>query len=781
MQKALLIKNFLIYFVSLSFILFTANGFGQQKKPKVALVLSGGGAKGIAHIPLLQTLDSLGIVPDLIVGNSMGSVVGGLYAMGYSGDSIANVVKQANWEQLIGGRVSLKNVSVEEKTEFGRYLVELDYTKGKVQIGKFLLNDQNLRQFMTNLTFPSYKINDFDKLPIPFRAVATDIVHGKEVVLKDGSLALAMRASMSLPGVFSPVPYKESLLIDGAILNNFPVDVAKDLGADIIIGSDVGDGMMKAKELESISSLLFQAGMLSSHLKNPKNRALCDILINHTEHLTFGTTDFQQNQEIYKEGKLAVKDNLPALVSLSERLKKFYKDKDKVKIPYVKEEIKLDTIVYNGINKTNFALVKARTNIQTGKIYSRLELIEGINRAMGTTIFSQITFEPFSKKGELGLQLNGFERSKHQVKGSIHYDDFHGVGLLFNYTGRNILGAASRSLVTIDVAEMPRFRIQNQKNFGQDRNWWWRTEAYGQLITQDIYINNRVENDIRYRYFEFDNQINRNITSMTSYAGFNVNYQNHHLTPKVSPEVSGNILKLNSYNFNVIQVGAHYVYNTMNATSFATQGASLKANISRSINNTINIELSDPNGPNLKGSLSNYSKFGVEVEKRIPLNNKFTAVLGTSASFMAIDNEKSNNIAFNQFGTAAKYGLGGNQSDPKRDNFIFPGLDEGELSVTQFTKLNLGLQYNFKPKLYVIPHVDVAAIGFENFNNYIRNIVPAKGQWQDFKEVSFLISSGVTFGYDSILGPVTFDVSWVNDLNKVRFFFGIGFPLNRSN
>lgn len=779
MQKGLLFKNPLIYFLALSFILLTVDGLAQQKKPKVALVLSGGGAKGIAHIPLLQTLDSLGIVPDLIVGNSMGSVVGGLYAMGYSGDSIANIVKQAKWEQLIGGKVSLKNVSVEEKTEFGRYLVELDYTKGKVQIGKFLLNDQNLRQFMTSLTFPSYKINDFDKLPIPFRAVATDIVHGKEVVLKDGSLALAMRASMSLPGVFSPVPYKESLLIDGAILNNFPVDVAKDLGADIIIGSDVGDGMMKVKELESISSLLFQAGMLSSHLKNPKNRALCDILINHTEHLTFGTTDFQQNQAIYKEGKLAVKDNLLALVNLSERLKKF--SQDKVKIPYVKEEIKLDTIVYNGINKTNFALVKARTNIQTGKIYSRLELIEGINRAMGTTIFSQITFEPLSKKGELGLQLNGFERSKHQVKGSLHFDDFHGVGIIFNYTGRNILGAASRSLVTLDLAEMPRFRLQHQKNFGQDRNWWWRTEALSQLITQNVYLNNRVENDIRYRYFEFDNQINRNITSMTSYVGFNINYQNSHLTPKIEPEAGGNILKLNTYSYNVIQIGAHYVYNTMNAPSFPTEGASLKANIGRSINNTISVELSDPNIPNQKGALSNYSKFGFEIEKRLPLNNKISAILGASGNFIVVDNEKSNDISFNQFGIGAKYGLGGNQGNPRRDNFIFPGLDEGELSVTQFTKLNLGMQYNFKPKLYAIPHVNLAAIGFENFNDYITNLIPAKGQWQDFKEVSFLLSSGVTLGYDSILGPVTFDVSWVNDLDKLRVFFGVGFQLNRSN
>jgi NTE family protein len=779
MRNGVISKKSLIYVLFVGFLLLAFDGFSQQKKPKVALVLSGGGAKGIAHIPLLQTLDSLGIVPDLIVGNSMGSVVGGLYAMGYSGDSIAKIFKEADWEQLIGGRVSLKNVSVEEKTEFNRYLVELDYAKGKINLGKFLLNDQNLRQFITTLTFPSYKIDDFDKLPIPFRAVATDIVRGKIVVLKSGSLAMAMRASMSLPGVFSAVPYKETLLIDGAILNNFPVDIAKRLGADIIIGSDVGDGMMGKKELESISSLLFQAGMLSSHLNNEKNRTLCDILINHAENLTYGTTDFQRNQEIYAEGKLGIADKITDLVALSKRLKNYATGQ--VEVPFVREQMKLDTIIYKGISKTNFALVKARTDIQSGKIYTKQELIDGINRAMGTTIFSQITFEPFSKNNKLALQFNGLERSKHQVKGSLHYNNFNGVGILFNYTGRNILGAASRTLITLDVAEAPRFRIQNQKNFGSDRDWWWRTEALGQRLTHQVYLNGQNENEVRYRYFEFDNQVNRNITSLASYVGFNLNYQNTYLTPKIKAEAGNSNLKLDSYSLNVIQFGAHYVFNTFNTSSFATEGTSFKSNISRSLNNDFEMQFSDNNAVEEKGSLSNFTKFGFDYEKRIPFTNKLAGIVGASGNFLIVDSEDNNNVPFSEFGAGAKYILGGNQMDPRRDSFIFPGLLQGEVFATQFTKLNVGLQYNFKPKLYVIPHINMAVVGFDDLSNYVKNAFPATGKWRNYNDVSFMLSSGVTFGYDSILGPVNFDVSWVNDVDKVRLFFGIGFPLNRSN
>ena len=773
MQKSFALKNILIYFLTFTCILISSKGFTQDKKPRVALVLSGGGAKGIAHIPLLQQLDSLGIVPDLIVGNSMGSVVGGLYAMGYSGDSIANIVKKANWEQLIGGRVSLKNVSVEEKTEFGRYLIDLDYSKGKVKVGKFLLNDQNLRQFIAMLTFPSYKIDDFSKLPIPFKAVATDIVNGKIVVLDEGSLATAMRASMSLPGIFSPVPYKNTLLVDGAILNNFPVDVAKKYGVDIIIGSDVGDGMMKKDELENISSLLFQAGMLSSHLKNPSNRELCDILINHTEHLTYGTSDFQKSQQIYNEGKLGVKDNMKALIELSNRLKPYYQKK--AKLPFVREELELDTLIYNKINKTNLALVKARTNIQPGKIYSRDELMEGINRAMGTTIFTQITFEPFAEEGRLGLQLNGFERSKHQVKGALHYDNYHGVGILLNYTGRNIIGAASRSLVTADIAEQPKLRIQHQKNFGIDRDWWWSTEAYAQRLSHQITFNGEKGDELKNRYFEFDNQVNRNLTSLTSYIGFNLNYQNIQIEPKVK----NNLFTLNSYTFEVVQMGVHYVSNTFNSTTFPTTGRLFKANVGRSIANEVKIDFSDVNLPNQKGPTSNYTKFGFQFEKRSSLSSKISGIYGISGNYVVADTESQDKISFNDYGLGAKYTLGGYLQDPRKDSFIFPGLNEGELMITQFTKLNASLQYNFKPKFFIIPHADFAVVGFNKLENYLDNAFSTNAHWQDQKDARYLFSSGATVGYDSLLGPVTLDVSWVNDVNKIKIFFGVGFQLNR--
>ena len=764
--------------VLLFLLITTISVLAQEKKPKVALVLSGGGAKGLAHIPLLQKLDSLGIVPDLLVGNSMGSIVGGLYAMGYSGDSIASIAKNANWDKLIGGSVSLRNVSVEEKSEFNRYLVGMDIVEGKIKPTSFILNDQNLRAFLSNLTYAAYNIPDFDNLSIPFRAIATDIVNGTEVILDHGNLAFAMRASMSIPGAFSPVSYEKTLLIDGGVLNNFPVDVAKNLGADIIIGSDVGGGMEPKEKLDNIGTLLFQTGMLHSNLKNPENKALCNILIDHTPHLTYSTGDFDNGVAIYEEGKIATAENISALIDLSEKLKEFKQHTHK--LPDANDEIILDTIVYNNISKSNLAMVKARTNIQPRKKYTREDLFEGINRAMGTTIFSHITFNPYTNGDKKGLQLNGFEKSKHQVNGSMHYDNYHGVGLIVNYVGRNVIGRASRALVTLDIAEEPRLRIQYQKNFGSDRNWWWRSEIYGHQLEQDIFIQGENVDNMKYRYFDFNNQINRNLNSLKSYVGIGLQYQNTHLKPKVNPKYNNNVFELNKYDLNTIEINAQYIHNSFNKVFFATNGTFLKGYLSRSIKSDVDVEFYNSTIPNISGSTNNYSKLSLDYEKRFQLKNKITAIIGATSSFIFQDNIKDNDISFEDYGIGAKYFLGGVSPMPRNDNYIFPGLNEGELFTSQFMKLNLGLQFNPSSKIYVTPHFHLASVGFGDFDDYIEDAFTADGKWEDAVEASLLLSSGATFSYNSILGPVNFDVSWVNSTNKIRFFIGIGFNLNKS-
>ncbi|MCF6308784.1 MAG: patatin-like phospholipase family protein [Flavobacteriaceae bacterium] len=752
--------------------------FSQQEKPKVALVLSGGGAKGLAHVAVIQTLDSLGIVPDLIIGTSMGSIVGGLYAMGYSGNEIAKIANEADWDDLLGGDVKLNNVSVEEKSEFKKYLIELDIVKWKPKVNSSLLRDQKLREFLSKATFPVYGITDFDSLPIPFRAMATDIVNGKEVALGSGSLAVAMRASMSIPSIFEPVEYENTLLVDGGILNNFPVDLAVEMGADIIIGSNVGNGMLSKDELESFSDILFQTSMMASNLKNDENLKLCDILIDHAPHLTYSTGDFNNSIEIYEEGKIATKLNIDAFVELANTLKS-YKQKAH-EVPYRKDEIILDTIIYKGISEVNLELVKARTKIEPQKAYASQELIDGVNRALGTRMFTKITFKPVKENGKIGLQLTGKEHSKNQFKGALHFDTNRGVGLILNYTGRNIIGNSSRLVFDIDIAEQPKLRLQYQKNFTKNKNWWFRTEAFGVLLNQEIFFEGTGIDDIKYNYFQFDNQVNRNFNSLSSFIGLGLNYEYTKLKPKVDPNIVGNIFGLDEYYFNNIEINLHYTYNTLNNVFFATKGTMFRANISRSILHEVYLKTTDVDVDVLKGETNGFSKLNLQFEKRIKLNKKLTGIINASANFIFEDDLDTGEISFQDYGYAANYFLGGNMDNARNNSHVFPGLKEDELNVSQFMKLDLGVQFKLINKVYVVPHVNIASVGFLGFNDYIEDAFNPKGDWTNQLDTSAIFATGLTVSYHSILGPVNFDLSYVNDIDKLRLFFSVGLLFNES-
>lgn len=754
--------------------------FSQEKKPKVVLVLSGGGAKGIAHIPLLQALDSLHIVPDLIVGNSMGSVIGGLYAMGYSGDSIASITQNIDWDKLLGGSLSLRNVSVEEKSEFQRYLAGIGIKDGKPTSVGSLLNDQNLREYLSELTFPVYNVKDFDNLPIPFRAMATDVVHGKEVILSKGSLAFAMRASMSLPAVFKPMPHEETLLVDGGVMNNFPTDIAKQMGADIIIGSNVGGGMEPIDKLNNLVTVLMQTSMFPSNIKNPDNRKLCDILVDHMPNLRFSTADFAESNEIYKDGKIATALNLNALSALAEKLKG-YKQRTH-ELPKVANEFLVDTIVYKNISKENIPLVIARTNFKPHTKYTTKDLIEGINRAMGTNLFNQITYSYFIKDGDkLGLTLNGFEYSKNQVNASLHYDTYRGVGLILNYTARNILAQSSRLVVTADIAEQPKARIDFQKNFGKNKDWWWGSELYGAFLKQELFISGKSADNMLYNAFEFNNEANRNLNSLKSYVGLGLNYNYTEVKPKNDPNLNPNILSLNNYNFEDIEVNAHYSYNDMDKVFFATNGTILRANINRSLFSDTNINYTDTNLTDYSGQTNGFTKFGFGFEKRIQLKKKVTGIMGFDANFIFQDKLEDGDVSFSDYGYASKYFLGGILPTSGSNRFSFPGLHEDEVNASQFMAVKLGAQINPIGKIYLTPHFNIATVGFDNFNEYIGEAFHPKGNWDNGTETSLLLSGGAAASYLSILGPIHFDVSWVNNIDKVRLFFSVGFSFNPSN
>ena len=231
----------------------------EQPRKKVAVVLSGGGAKGVAHISALKVIREVGIPIDYIIGTSMGSIVAGLSAIGYTPEQLEEMVKEQDWTFLLSDKIKRSEQNMAEKKDAETYVLSIPVNKKtRKKAAGGLIQGINLNNLFQELTMGYHDSVKFDKLPIPFACVSEDIVNGTKYVFHEGVLSTAMRSSMSIPGVFTPMRLDSAVLVDGGMIDNYPVDIALKMGADIIIGVDVQNNLKESDQLNSTPEILMQ-------------------------------------------------------------------------------------------------------------------------------------------------------------------------------------------------------------------------------------------------------------------------------------------------------------------------------------------------------------------------------------------------------------------------------------------------------------------------------------------------------------------------------------------
>jgi NTE family protein len=289
-------------------------------RPRICLVLSGGGARGIAHVGVLKVLEELRIPIDCIAGTSMGAVVGGLYAAGMSARDIESTIRSLDWQEAFRDAPPRRDLAFRRKQDDRNFLVRLPLglKHGRILLPKGFIQGQKLQETLRQLTLPFDNTTNFDHLPTPFRAVATDLVDGSAVLLDKGDLAIAMRASISAPGVFAPVEYQGRLLVDGGLAENLPINVARDMHADVLIVSDVSFPLQARGQLDSALSISNQ--MLAILVRKDSDRQLKtltaqDILIEPALG-TAPSTDFTVGVNIIGQGELAARGVADKLAGL---------------------------------------------------------------------------------------------------------------------------------------------------------------------------------------------------------------------------------------------------------------------------------------------------------------------------------------------------------------------------------------------------------------------------------------------------------------------------------
>jgi NTE family protein len=392
-------------------------------RPRIGLVLGGGGALGIAHIGVLRTLEEMRIPIDRIAGTSMGSIIAGLYAAGLSPDEIAGALTRLDWWDVLKDQTPYRDLDFRRKEESTRYLMDMELgVQGfRLLFPHGLASGQKFNNLMQSLTVNAAGVTVFDNLNIPYRAVATDLRSGRPVVLDRGNLAVAMRASMAVPGVFTPVELNGFLLVDGGLVNNLPVDIVKAMGADIIIAVDVGASEAKAGEKSDFRDLGAILGRTYTIMQRPKDdarREAANILI-EPDLVGWSASDFHRGAELIPRGQLAVlaHSNALARLSVAEPAYASWRNKQRAQR---QDAMTIRSIQITGNQTVPTTTIAKRMEIQPGETADPDRIHRDVARIHGMGDFQTVTHRllPTDKPGEYDLAIE--TREKYWGPGYVH-------------------------------------------------------------------------------------------------------------------------------------------------------------------------------------------------------------------------------------------------------------------------------------------------------------------------------------------------------------------------
>lgn len=720
----------------------------NSNRPKIGLTLSGGGAKGLAHIGLLQAIDSAGLKIDYITGTSMGSIMGAMYAAGYSGDSIEQIARTIDWKLVFSTSPGLDQISIEEKSEYDKYALEVPFEGGKFKIGKGIIEGQELWLKLSEVFQPVYNITDFSKLPIPFKCIGTDLSTGNSVEMDHGNIVTSIRASMAIPSVFTPIKYDDKTLVDGGVVNNFPVLNVKNMGADYVIGVSVSGGLYNADELESALDILLQIGFFKDAQDFEKHKAQCDMYI--TPDLKgYSTGSFAMSDSIIDLGIETGKLYYPYFKKLADSLNAIYP-----KTVFVKNRLPQNTGIniskytVEGLKNTTEKFFFGLLDLPDHKNYSHEEMSESIRRVYGSRYYKIIKYDFLpSDSGTTEMHFNVQEYPLTSVKFALNYNTFTRLGLKFNITSRDLFLKESRALASIELGENPRLYLEYYKYINKKRNTRLNLNYYAENVDYPVFDDFRLYETLRSSYRALDFQLQHNV-NRSSYVGLGQQHVLSKIKTKESPSLvyNGN----NDYWYTYL----NYVLNNVDKKYFPTNGWFVRAEAGYVYGQNPDFEYSynetTVNSDSLNLNYDDYAKIFVRVNHFSPLNSKFSFNQSASFAYLIADTP----YIANNF-------LAGGVNEIIRNQVPFAGLDESEIKTASIATIQLGLQYNVLKSMYLTGRFNAGLYDFHN------STITA--------EDNLLTGYGLTFGYDSAIGPIEVTGMYCDQDGKVRTNIRLGF------
>ncbi|AFD05499.1 patatin-like phospholipase family protein [Solitalea canadensis] len=737
--------------VSLLCLLVNHNLLAQER-PKIGLTLSGGGAKGLAHIGILQAIDSVGLKIDYISGTSMGAIMGALYAAGYSGNDLEKISRNTSWDRLLTNQPDLRSIVFEEKSEFDRYAVELPVVKGKIKISSGVLEGEELWLTFAQLFLPVHNIHDFSQLKIPFKCIATDAATGKMVVLEKGNIINAVRASMAIPSVFTTVEYEGKKLIDGGVVRNFPVENVKEMGADYVIGVNVGQGLQSADKLSSVLDILYQVGSYREAEDFLKQVQLCDLFI-EPDMEGYSAASFSSADSILQRGKDAAKKFYPQLKRFADSLNQLYPGqvykRDTIPTNY---KIKIDEFKVEGLRVTNQSFVVGKLDMKTGRSYTAGQIADGVRRVFGTRNYNSITYDIDSlSDGKTRMTLYATESPQTTVKMALHYNSFSDIAAIVNITSRNFLIKNSRSLLTLNIGKDPKLRAEYFKYLGNNRNWGFTFALRNFNTDLPVYQDFKQVSLYRYNYGAIDSRLQYAVSRFVG-VGVGTSYEITRLKPKLSQ--AGQNQGWN-YNWNTY---FYYDMNSLDRKQFPTSGIEMYARLSYIYGQNPSVDYYD----NLGRQVTNLDSVGLFFKPYIRSDFKFSYYRALSKHSTLIWNAQAG-INFNQKQSFLNQFVVGGVTDFLRNQVTFVGLREANLTTSSIATGMIGYQYELYRNIFLTGKFN---LGYYDFNGDF---------FDDLVNGSWLSGYGVSVGYKSAAGPLELTIMRCDQKGSVSAYVNLGF------
>ncbi|WP_299777583.1 patatin-like phospholipase family protein [uncultured Formosa sp.] len=722
----------------------------EQKTPsvtdlKVGLVLSGGGAKGLAHIGVIKVLDSLGVRVDYVAGTSMGAIVGSLYASGYTGIEIDSIFKTINFDNIIIDNIPREAKTFYERENSERYALTLPFDGFKLRLPTALSRGQNTFNLLSELTLHVKNTTDFSKLPIPFFCMTTDMETGKAVQLERGNLAQSVMASGALPTLFQPVYMDDNVYIDGGVVNNYPLGEMKAKGMDIIIGVDVQDGLSKSKDLKSATEILYQIQNYKTLSDMVKKIEATDIYIT-PDIKNFNVISFDQGAEIIENGALAAKKHLSELEDLAR--KQHAKRKEMPPIKHL-DSISINGIQIHGNDTYSRAYILGKLKLKSNTRVSYIDFSDGVNNLIATNNFDSFTYDLRPSKNKHGFDLitNIKESTKKTaLKLALHYDDLYKSAALVNITTKRLL--TNNDVMSFDLILGDNLRYNFE--YYIDKGFYW---SIG-LRSRYNQFNKNVAADILLR--EADPGINKIDTELKDFTN------QFYIQTQFLSDMALSLGAEHKY----LKISSETIIETPESSESTFENRNYFSGFAKMNYDSYDNKYFPKNGFYFNGDFhlyfyasesdTDFDQFSIakaDLGYAFKISNKFSASILSEGGFSIGSNESP-------FLNFAIGGYGGNLINNIKS---FYGYDWLSVSGDGFVKTTFKIDYEFSKKHHLI-----AAANFAN----IEDNLFTSGEWLTSPDYT---GYALGYGWDSFLGPIEATYSYSPETKQSVWFFNIGF------